>query len=78
MRANSYVNLSFFSASEGAAGFDLATPRDATLKANNLIVINTEIALLPPPGCYVRVATRSSDAVAGMFVLGGVIDPDYM
>ena len=64
-------------ATEQAAGLDLSSPIDVEIPALSSIMIRTDIAICPPPGCYSRLATRSSSIRLGMTVEGGVIDRDF-
>lgn len=40
-------------------------------------IFKTGLAIVPPPGFYVRIAPRSGLGSNGVHVMGGVIDPDY-
>ncbi len=40
-------------------------------------IFKTGLAIVPPPGFYVRIAPRSGLGSKGVHVMGGVIDPDY-
>tara|TARA_B100000902_G_C27058417_1_gene787813 strand:- start:360 stop:761 length:402 start_codon:yes stop_codon:yes gene_type:complete len=62
--------------SEGAAGLDLYTPKAYHLKEGlHLIPLGIKIAL--PAGHYGQLLCRSSLAIKGCSVEGGVIDQDY-
>lgn len=45
--------------------------------AYGAVVISTMLAMCFPPGTYGRLATRSSMAIRGVDVCGGVIDADF-
>ena len=59
------------------AGFDLYTPDKITIPRQNKSVVKLGIAAAPPPGCYLRIADRSSMAISGITVHGSVVDPSY-
>lgn len=61
----------------GSAGYDLSAAADASIPARGRVAIPIGIAVAIPSGCYGRIAGRSSLAVAGIDVAGGVIDSDY-
>lgn len=64
--------------SPGAAGFDAYLPHDVIIPANSQVKIDLGFAVIPPAGCYVRLAGRSGLAARyGFVVAGGVIDADY-
>ena len=63
--------------SSQSIGYDLYSLQDITIPGKGLAVISTGISLAIPKGHYGRIATRSSMAKVGVFVVGGVIDPDY-
>ena len=63
-------------ASEGAAGLDLYLPNDKDLKPGlHLISIGIKASL--PAGYYGQIFCRSSLAIKGCSIEGGVIDQDY-
>ena len=63
----------------GSIGYDVANPGpDITINPGETKVIQLDIAITPPPGCYTRVAPRSGLTVKNhITVMAGVIDPDY-
>ena len=64
--------------SNGAAGYDLASPRNEVVTAGDRTVVKLDIAIRVPPGTYGRIAPRSGLAVKhGIDVGAGVIDADY-
>ncbi|MGV0951482.1 MAG: dUTP diphosphatase, partial [Azonexus sp.] len=64
--------------SKEAAGYDLSSAQDATIKASDKALIPTDIAIRVPPGTYGRIAPRSGLAAKHFLQVGaGVIDPDY-
>ncbi|XP_023669928.2 deoxyuridine 5'-triphosphate nucleotidohydrolase, mitochondrial isoform X1 [Paramormyrops kingsleyae] len=65
-------------ASAKAAGYDLYSAYDYSIAPMEKAVINTDIQIAVPPGCYGRVAPRSGLAVKHFIdVGGGVVDEDY-
>ena len=48
-----------------------------TIPPNTRSLIDTNIALRPPPDSYIRIAPRSGLAIKLIDVHAGVIDPDY-
>jgi dUTP pyrophosphatase len=64
--------------SNRAAGLDLYSCADIVISARGLAIIPTGIGCEPPPGCYCRLASRSSLARDKKIeVKAGVIDEDY-
>ena len=63
--------------SDHAAGYDLVTCRDFVVEPGESVLVPTGIALQIPRGHYGRIAARSSLAVRGVDIGGGVIDADY-
>ena len=63
--------------SEGAAGYDLYSTMDCILLSRTFRRISTGLRIQLPSDCYGRIAPRSSLAVKGVSILGGVIDSDY-
>jgi len=69
---NAYIPVR---SSRGAAGYDLKTPEDITLRPG-LNRVPLQIAIELPPNTYGRIACRSS--LASKFsVEAGVVDEDY-
>lgn len=64
-------------ATEKSAGLDLFAPHPATLPSYARMCIPLGIAMCPPEGTYIRLASRSGLALKGIDVSGGVIDQDY-
>ena len=64
-------------ASSQAAGWDLASSCYVELKPGERKLVPLGISVELPAGCYGRIASRSSFALRGIDVAGGVIDPDY-
>ena len=61
-----------------AAGYDLSSSEDFTLRAHGRGVVPTGLAIAIPEGYYGRVAPRSSLAAKnGIDTGAGVIDSDY-
>ncbi|VDL39447.1 unnamed protein product [Hymenolepis diminuta] len=64
--------------SEMAAGYDLYSAVDCVVKTGGRSLINTDIQISLPPGCYGRIAPRSGLCLKhGIDVGAGVVDQDY-
>lgn len=64
--------------SKESAGLDLYADENGVIKPGERKLISTGIGVAIKPGCYGRVAPRSSLALKhGIQVLAGVIDSDY-
>ena len=64
--------------SKGAAGFDLYSAYNYQLKPSDKILVQTDIQVALPDGCYGRIAPRSGLALKHFIDVGaGVIDGDY-
>jgi dUTP pyrophosphatase len=59
------------------AGMDLFTPVDISIAAGGVVRIGLRIAIETPIGYVGLLKCKSSLAVMGLDVLGGVIDADY-
>ena len=64
-------------ATEGSIGHDLTTTTAVRLTKGQTHVLPTGLAMAIPTGMYGRIAERSSMAIKGISVGGGVIDSDY-
>jgi len=64
-------------ATHGAAGFDMFSKHNVVLMPGVQTVISTGLQIFVHPSCYGKIESRSSLAVQGVLVLGGVIDSDY-
>lgn len=65
---------------EGAIGADLHLHDPAGLVteiSTQVQIFKTGLAIVAPPGFYIRIAPRSGLGSRGVHVLGGVVDPDY-
>jgi dUTP pyrophosphatase len=62
----------------GSIGIDLISPYEYTIKSMENRVCNTDLSIQLPAGCYGRIADRSSMAMKGLIVGGGVIDANYI
>jgi deoxyuridine 5'-triphosphate nucleotidohydrolase len=62
---------------EGSIGFDLQAQESHKIHPKDSQLITTGIAITPPPGYFAKVESRSSFAMNGFIVVGGIIDPDY-
>ncbi|KAG6500563.1 hypothetical protein ZIOFF_040411 [Zingiber officinale] len=62
---------------EGSAGYDLAINREQFVPKKDRSLLTTSICIQIPKGTYARVTPRSSVALRGLIIMGGVIDEDY-
>lgn len=60
-----------------SAGLDLTSAEDVEILARSSAKVPLDIAVRVPHGTYGRIAARSSMALRGLDVAGGVIDEDY-
>ena len=61
-----------------SVGHDLYSAYEYTIRAGGQALVKTDLQIAMPPGCYGRIASRSSLAhFHGIDVGAGVIDPDY-
>ena len=61
-----------------SAGLDLFSPKDYVVPRKGKIIVETDIGIELPYGCYGRIAPRSGLAVNHYIDVGaGVIDQDY-
>lgn len=61
-----------------AVGYDLHALQPHTVLPNDLTIVDTGIGIIPPPGTYGRIASRSGLASRHKIeTKAGVIDPDY-
>lgn len=64
--------------STGAAGYDLCSYDNVTIKPHDKAMIHTKLAMVVPEGTYGRIAPRSGLAWKhAIDVLAGVVDYDY-
>lgn len=61
----------------GSAGFDFFAPVDAVIFPKEIVKIDTRVRFKFPPKTWIQLATKSSHAIKGLTVLGGVCDNDY-
>lgn len=62
----------------GSIGYDLFAAEDKVVPAHGRTLVPTDLQIKIPPGCYGRIAPRSSLALISFVDVGaGVIDPDY-
>lgn len=62
---------------EEVAGFDLYTDEECVLSMGKVSKIATNICVQIPTGYYGQIFERSSAALKGVSISGGVIDSDY-
>ena len=60
-----------------SVGYDIYSTSDILIQPGEHEMIATDIAIAPDTNTYAQLCTRSSMAIKGRSVLGGVIDPDY-
>ena len=64
--------------SKFAAGLDLYSAYDYIVPSKGKVLVQTDLQLVFPSGCYGRIASRSGFALKYFIEVGaGVIDPDY-
>ncbi|KAG6530158.1 hypothetical protein ZIOFF_012380 [Zingiber officinale] len=63
--------------SPGATGYDLAVDYAKNIAPYEKILLTTGICIQVLEGLYARIAPRSSAALRGIIIMGGVIDADY-
>ncbi|KAG6524818.1 hypothetical protein ZIOFF_014762 [Zingiber officinale] len=61
----------------GAAGYDISITHAQDIPALNRSLLSTGICIQIPQNTYARIAPRSSTALKGIIIMGGVIDSDY-
>lgn len=61
----------------GSAGLDIYAAEKVTIPSYGQATVPTHIKMALPEGTYGQLASRSSLAVKGITVIGGVIDNDY-
>jgi len=64
-------------ATNGSAGFDIYAPDPIVLLPGMPVKVETGLQLFVPDGLVGKLESRSSLAIRGVLVLGGVIDSDY-
>ncbi|KAG6522530.1 hypothetical protein ZIOFF_019670 [Zingiber officinale] len=61
----------------GAAGYDISIAYAQDIPAKGRSLLSTGICIQIPQNTYARIAPRSSTALQGIIIMGGVIDSDY-
>ncbi|KAG6513920.1 hypothetical protein ZIOFF_024257 [Zingiber officinale] len=61
----------------GAAGYDISITHAQDIPAKGRSLLSTGICIQIPQNTYARIAPRSSAALQGIIIMGGVIDSDY-
>ncbi|KAG6520014.1 hypothetical protein ZIOFF_017043 [Zingiber officinale] len=61
----------------GAAGYDMSITHAQDIPAKGRSLLSTGICIQIPQNTYARIAPRSSAALQGIIIMGGVIDSDY-
>ncbi|XP_042424410.1 callose synthase 7-like isoform X5 [Zingiber officinale] len=61
----------------GAAGYDISITHAQDIPALGRSLLQTGICIQIPQNTYARIAPRSSTALRGIIIMGGVIDSDY-
>ncbi|KAG6515049.1 hypothetical protein ZIOFF_025428 [Zingiber officinale] len=62
---------------QGAAGYDISITHAQDIPAHGRSLLYTGICIQIPQNTYARIAPRSSAALKGIIIMGGVIDSDY-
>lgn len=60
-----------------SAGLDVAACQTIRSSKKSSLVVNTNLRVTPHPGWFVWIRERSSFAVRGLTVHGGIVDADY-
>ncbi|KAG6469583.1 hypothetical protein ZIOFF_070512 [Zingiber officinale] len=60
-----------------AAGYDISITHAQDIPALDRSLLSTGICIQIPQNTYARIAPRSSTALRGIIIMGGVIDSDY-
>jgi dUTPase len=60
-----------------AVGWDIFPLKAESIDPHRTVVVNTGCAVIPPPNTYVRIDSRSSQALKGLHVVTHIVDPDY-
>ena len=61
-----------------SAGADLYLPAPVTLSAKSITKIHLDLMLIPPPRTLIKLESKSGiGSKYALFVLCGIIDPDY-
>ncbi|KAG6517584.1 hypothetical protein ZIOFF_020980 [Zingiber officinale] len=61
----------------GAAGYDISITHAQDIPALGRSLLSTGLCIQIPHNTYGRIAPRSSSAMRGIIIMGGVIDSDY-
>ncbi|KAG6481401.1 hypothetical protein ZIOFF_058002 [Zingiber officinale] len=61
----------------GAAGYDISITHAQDIPALGRSLLQTGICIQIPQNTYARITPRSSTALRGIIIMGGVIDSDY-
>ncbi|KAG6471442.1 hypothetical protein ZIOFF_068884 [Zingiber officinale] len=61
----------------GAAGYDISITHAQDIPALGRSLLSTGLCIQIPHNAYGRIAPRSSSAMRGIIIMGGVIDADY-
>ncbi|KAG6533348.1 hypothetical protein ZIOFF_007215 [Zingiber officinale] len=61
----------------GSAGYDISITHAQEIPALGRSLLQTGICIQIPQNTYARIAPRSSAAMRGIIIMGGVIDSDY-
>lgn len=62
---------------QDAAGFDLFASETVRINPRETRTIDTGLGIAIPEGYYGKIESKSSFALRGLAVLGGIIDSDY-
>jgi dUTP pyrophosphatase len=64
-------------ATAGSVGYDVFAVKEVVLEPQKATAIPLGFRLIPPRNAYGQLVDKSSMALKGLIVVGGVIDPDY-
>ena len=67
-----------YRASEGAAGYDMYSPHDATLRAGTITAVPLGLSMKLPHAHFLQLCGRSSLEKKGLLLVGGVVDSDFV
>ena len=64
-------------ATKGSVGYDVYSEVDVKVEPEEVMLISTGVAVIPPPGTFITLYGRSSWTAKGLLVIPGIIDEDY-
>jgi dUTP pyrophosphatase len=60
-----------------SVGADLYALHGGDIAPGATVMIPTGLSMTPPDGYFIKIESKSGLATKGLFVIGGIIDPDY-